>query len=133
MFPSCQNCICCNYCYYCYVLIHPIQADAYVNSTNPNLDLSQGAVSQALLRAGGRSLQNECTQKAPVHTGCVVVTGPGNLPCRHVLHTVIPGFKPGGQAEKVYFRLRYHNLYICEWTTVYNRCNSVCIYYQQSS
>lgn len=89
------------YNYYCFVLFTLVQADAYVNSTNTNLNLSHGAVSHALLKAGGQSLQDECTQKAPVNVGDVVVTGPGNLPCRQVLHTVIPGFKPGGQAEKV--------------------------------
>ena len=35
------------------------QVDAYINSTNESLDLSQGTVSKALLEACGSDLQDE--------------------------------------------------------------------------
>lgn len=64
-----------------------------MNTTNTNLDLRQGAVSMALLQAGGQSLQQECTQKAPIKVGEVAVTGSGNLPCQLCVSysvTIIP-------------------------------------------
>lgn len=77
-----------------------MQADVLVNTTNKDLNLSSGAVSIALLKAGGQQLQAECSKRAPVKTGDVAVTGPGALQCRHVFHTVIPGYN-GKAAEKV--------------------------------
>ena len=74
----------------------------YVNTTNCNLDLSQGAVATALAKAAGPTLQAECNKKAPVSVGNYAVTGAGKLPCRNVLHVVAPNYDgPGGQAEKV--------------------------------
>ena len=70
-----------------------------MNTTNTNLDLSQGAVSRVLLKAGGSSLQQECTKRAPINVGEVAVTGSGNLPCQYVFHTVLP--KHSSRAEKV--------------------------------
>ncbi len=79
-----------------------LQADAYVNTTNPNLDLSQGAVAQVLLKAGGKNLQDACNAKAPLNEGEVVATKPGNIPCQYILHTVVPNFdKRGGKSQKV--------------------------------
>ena len=54
----------------------------------------------ALLKAGGQRLQDECTKKAPVKTGDVAVTGPGQIPCKHIVHTVIPSYN-GKASEKV--------------------------------
>ncbi len=74
----------------------------YVNTTNHNLDLSCGAVAHALLQAGGADLQRECTAKAPIQTGEVVATKPGNIQCHSILHAVVPTFdKAGGKAQKV--------------------------------
>ena len=81
------------------ILIIP-QADVYVNTTNTDLNLSQGAVSLALLQAGGARLQQECSQKAPIRMGDVADTGPGNLSCQSVFHTALPSYNKSG--EKVY-------------------------------
>ena len=79
-----------------------MQADVYVNSTNTNLDLSQGAVARALLKVGGQQLQTECTAKAPLRVGEVAVTRPGKIPCKYIVHTVVANYDgPGGKAEKV--------------------------------
>ena len=75
----------------------------YVNTTNADLDLSQGAVSQALLKAGGTSLQQECSKYKPIKVRDVVATGPGSLPCQFVFHTVLPSDKKSG--EKVWILL----------------------------
>ena len=74
-----------------------------MNSTNGNLDLSRGAVAQALTKAAGPSLQAECTNKAPIATGEIAVTGPGKiLRCKCIIHINCPGYdKRGGQAEDV--------------------------------
>ena len=71
-----------------------------MNTTNRDLNLSSGAVSLALLKAGGQQLQMECTKKAPISTGDVAVTGPGAISCRYIFHTVIPSYNGKG-AEKV--------------------------------
>jgi len=83
----------------------------YVNTTNVNLDLRQGAVSLALLKAGGTALQQECTDAAPINVGDVAVTGPGNLPCKYVLHTVVPSYttKHAKDAEKVFRKFPLRN------------------------
>ena len=76
----------------------------YVNTTNEDLDLTQGAVAKALSQAAGPALQAECTNKARISVGSMAVTGSGNLPCRHVFHIVAPSYDgPGRNAEKVNF------------------------------
>ena len=69
----------------------------YVNTTNTHLNLSHGAVSLALLKAGGAMLQQECSQKAPIRVGDVAVTGSGNIPCRFIFHTVVTSHNKHGE------------------------------------
>ena len=71
----------------------------YVNTTNVDLNLSQGAVAQALSKAAGPALQAECTKKAPISAGDIAVTEGGRLQCRHVIHVVASSYQK--QAEKV--------------------------------
>jgi len=46
----------------------------------------------SLLKAGGRILQNECMayvkRNGKVRVGGVVVTGPGSIQCKKIIHTV---------------------------------------------
>ena len=65
----------------------------YVNTTNVDLNLSQGAVAQALSKAAGPALQAECTKKAPISAGDIAVTEGGRLQCRHVFHVVASPIK----------------------------------------
>ena len=98
-----------NECLVIFTFIYPViisifylQADIYVNTTNTNLDLSQGAVAVALSKAAGPELQKECSKKAPVAVGEIAVTGAGKLPCHYVFHTVVSTYdKTGGKAVKV--------------------------------
>jgi O-acetyl-ADP-ribose deacetylase (regulator of RNase III) len=73
-------------CVFCKLFFHCIHAifrlnqhHILVNSTNPNLDLTQGQVSTALLAVGGDGIQTECLQKYPkgIKRGEIAVTGPG--------------------------------------------------------
>ena len=66
----------------------------YVNTTNADLDLSQGPVARALSKAAGPALQAECTKKAPISAGDIAVTGSGKLQCRHVIHVVASKYQP---------------------------------------
>ncbi|XP_052794381.1 protein mono-ADP-ribosyltransferase PARP15-like isoform X1 [Mya arenaria] len=68
------------------------QVDVIVNTTAPNLDLTQGAASRALLTKGGRSIQTEVNlKKGPgkLAEGSIVVTSGGNLDCKEIYHTTL--------------------------------------------
>ena len=80
----------------------------YVNTTASDLLLNRGAVSKSLLKAGGQRLQDECTAHVQRHGNVkgwsFATTGPGNLKCKHVIHTVGSNHDgAGGSAEKVGF------------------------------
>ena len=63
-----------------------------MNTVSNDLVLSNGAVSRTILKAGGPALQDECNQyisgNGKPRIGGVVVTGPGNIPCKYIIHTV---------------------------------------------
>ena len=80
----------------------------YVDTTAPNLKLSDRPVSKSLLAIAGQRLQDECTthvqQNGNVKEWSFASTGPGNLKCKRVIHTVAASYDgPGGSAEKVRF------------------------------
>ena len=87
----------------------------YVNTTASSLVLSNGAVSNSLLKAGGQRLQDECTahvqRDGALKEWSFATTGPGNLKCKHVIHTVGGSHDgAGGSAEKV---RHYQGFYFC--------------------
>ena len=78
----------------------------YVDTTAPNLNLSDRPVSKSLLQVAGQKLQDECTRYVQQHGNVpawsFATTGPGNLKCKHIFHTVASDYDgPGGSAEKV--------------------------------
>lgn len=78
------------------------KVDAIVNAANSWLKHG-GGVAGAVVKAGGNQIQVESdeyvTKNGPVKTGGIAVTGPGNLPCKVVIHTVGPVWE-GGQKDE---------------------------------
>jgi len=76
--------------------------DAIVNAANSGL-LGGGGVDGAIHRAGGGAIYNECkaivAQRGPLPPGQAVKTGGGKLPAKHVIHTVGPVWRGGGEGE----------------------------------
>ena len=65
--------------------ITALQVDAIANAANTDL-AHGGGVAGAIVRAGGRSIQEESSALAPIGLGEAVATGAGDLPCRWVIH-----------------------------------------------
>ncbi|XP_039179734.1 protein mono-ADP-ribosyltransferase PARP14-like isoform X2 [Crotalus tigris] len=74
------------------------QADVVVNASNEALK-HIGGLANALLKAAGPQLQDECDGLIQKHgelkPGCAVITGAWNLPCKQVIHAVGPRWTSG--------------------------------------
>jgi O-acetyl-ADP-ribose deacetylase len=75
---------------------------AIVNAANSSL-LGGGGVDGAIHRAGGPAILAECKQIVSkigrLPAGQAVITTGGNLPAKHVIHTVGPVYRGGEQGE----------------------------------
>ena len=80
------------------------QVDAIANAANEQL-MGGGGVDGAIHRAGGPTIAAECSAIRAKQGGCptgqAVITTGGNLPAKHVIHTVGPIWRGGtaGEAE----------------------------------
>jgi O-acetyl-ADP-ribose deacetylase (regulator of RNase III) len=80
--------------------ITEMHTDAIVNAANSQL-LHGGGVAGAIVRKGGRIIQDESNRIAPVPVGQAAMTGAGNLKCRYVIHAVGPRMGEGDEDIKL--------------------------------
>ena len=74
----------------------------YVNSTNPELDMSKGELSQAFLRACGDKLQEEAKRYRPLEHHQVAVTSAKNLKAKSLYHVCLPDYRlPGSERVRL--------------------------------
>jgi len=78
------------------------KVDAIVNAANSSL-MGGGGVDGAIHRAGGPAILEECKiivkRIGRLPPGQAVMTTGGNLPAKHVIHTVGPVWSGGGRKE----------------------------------
>ena len=78
--------------------------DVIVNAANEEL-AHGGGVAGAISRAGGPAIQQESdeivSRSGPVRTGSAVITGAGQLSCKHVIHAVGPIWGAGNEHAKL--------------------------------
>jgi O-acetyl-ADP-ribose deacetylase (regulator of RNase III) len=72
--------------------------EAIVNPANEHL-AHGGGVAGLISRAGGPTIQEESTKKAPITTGQATYTGAGNLPFKYIIHAVGPIYRGGDKGE----------------------------------
>ncbi len=83
--------------------ITKLKVDAIVNAANSSL-MGGGGVDGAIHRAGGPAILEECRKIVARQGGCktgeAVITTGGNLPAKHVIHTVGPVWNDGKYDEE---------------------------------
>lgn len=77
---------------------------AIVNAANNRMD-HIGGLAQDIVKKGGDSIQKECFQllkqrSHPLKEGDVIMSGPGRLPCKFIIHAVGPMYKGGFSGEE---------------------------------
>ena len=65
--------------------ITALEVDAIANAANTDLKHG-GGVAGAIVRAGGRIIQDESDELAPIELGQAVATSAGEMPARWVIH-----------------------------------------------
>ncbi len=76
------------------------RVDAIVNPANSYLSHG-GGVAGAIVRKGGKTIEEESKRIGFVKVGTSAITSSGNLPCKAVIHTVGPQMGEGNEDEKL--------------------------------
>ncbi|MDH5769532.1 MAG: macro domain-containing protein [Nitrospirota bacterium] len=74
--------------------------DAIVNAANSHLQHG-GGVAGAIVKKGGRVIQEESNKIGFVPVGNAAITGAGKLPCKYVIHAVGPRMGEGDEDNKL--------------------------------
>jgi O-acetyl-ADP-ribose deacetylase (regulator of RNase III) len=89
------------------------EVDCIVNAANSSLDHSSG-LAGAIVKKGGAIIQNESDNilrnlGKRLEVADVVVTGPGKLPCKYIIHAVGPIWHGGSEGEDIYLEMAVRN------------------------
>ncbi|HKX21429.1 MAG TPA: macro domain-containing protein [Nitrososphaeraceae archaeon] len=74
--------------------------DAIVNPANSYLRHG-GGLAAAIIKKGGKIIQEESDKIGQVPVGNAVITGSGNLSCKAVIHAVGPKYGEGNEDQKL--------------------------------
>jgi len=80
--------------------ITTLKVDAIVNAANSHLQMG-GGVAGAILRKGGRSIQDECNRIGFTAVGGAAITKGGLLKAKYVIHAVGPRKGEGDEDNKL--------------------------------
>jgi O-acetyl-ADP-ribose deacetylase (regulator of RNase III) len=76
------------------------EVDAIVNAANNHLWMGAGTAG-AIVRAGGREIEDEAIRQGPINIGEAVITGGGRLSAKHVIHAAAMGQDLKTSAEHI--------------------------------
>jgi O-acetyl-ADP-ribose deacetylase (regulator of RNase III) len=80
--------------------ITDLEVDVIVNAANSSLKMG-GGVAGAILRRGGRVIQEECDKIGYCPVGGAVITSAGRLKAKYVIHAVGPRMGEGDEDSKL--------------------------------